>query len=174
MVLLHCDTQLLLFLTEGQKIAKKLSIQVSKETRTLRALLEEYNTCQAISRDSSSSLTLHDVLDSSVLAKILNPKLSTYRPDRQQITSAYLMLTRSHEEMEMLQSDMKNVVLYYETRAKAIEDTIKEPCQLGPLYVRGAHALLQNMLPEANVQLAKCKQLFATCNTPFSSNNEDI
>ena len=73
--------------------------------------------------------------------------------------------------MEMLQSEMKNVLLYYETRVSAIKTTMDmpdEPSQLEPKCIRGAHALLYNMLSDTNVQLAKCKQLFATCKTAAS------
>ena len=72
--------------------------------------------------------------------------------------------------MEMLQSEMKNVLLYYETRVSAIKTTMDmpdEPSQLEPKCIRG-HALLHNKRSNTNVQLAKCKQLFATCKTPAS------
>ena len=147
---------------------------MSKETRTLKALLEEYNACQTIATDGSSTLSLLDVLDPSTLAQILNPKLSVYKPGRQQIISAYIMLTRSHEEMEMLQSEMRNVVHYYETRVSAIKTIMDEPSRLETKYIRGAHALLHNMLIDTTVQLAKCKQLFAMClNAPASVYSED-
>ena len=161
----------LLFRIISQRIKKFLSVQVSKETRTLKALLEEYNACQTIATDGSSTLSLLEVLDLSTLAQVLNPKLSVYKPGRQQIISAYIMLTRSHEEMEMLQSEMKNVVHY---RVIAIKNIMDEPSRLEPKYIRGAHALLYNMLSDTTVQLAKCKQLFAKClNAPASVYSED-
>lgn len=39
---------------DGQKIAKKLSVQISKETNSLKSLLLEYNAC--ISADSTISV----------------------------------------------------------------------------------------------------------------------
>jgi hypothetical protein len=143
---------------QGQKIAKKLSTQVSKETRNMKGLLEEYDACQAIASGNSGNLTLPDVLDPSALAKMLNPKLTAYKPDRQEIINAYIMLTRSKEEMEMLQREMGNVLHYYEDRVVVIQSVMDECSQLKS--ARGAHALLHNMLINTNVQLQKCKQLF--------------
>ena len=134
---------------------------MSKETRNLKGLLEEYNACQTIA--NSGNLTLPDVLDSSTLADMLNSKLTAYKPDRQEIINAYVMLTRSHEEMEMLQGEMGNVLHYYEDRVAAIQSALDECSQLTPSVARGACALLHNMLTDTNVQLQKCKQLF----TPF-------
>ena len=96
----------------GQKIAKKLSTQVSKETRVLKALLQEYNACQAILTGNYSGLTLMDALDSSTLAHILHPKLCAYTPGKQEIINAYLIMTRSIEEIEMLQSEMQNIIYF--------------------------------------------------------------
>lgn len=151
---------------DGQKIAKKLSVQLSKETRNLKVLLEEYNACQTISSESTLHpyLTMNDILESSTLAKMLNPTLTMYKPDRHEIINAYLMLTRSHEDMEMLQGEMENVLQYYDERvdANAIQK-IRDDCRLD----RGAHALLHKMLGDTHQLLAKCRVLF----TPYLSDD---
>ena len=66
-------------ITEGQKIAKKLSTQVARETKKIKALLQEYNASQAVA-GSTGSLTVADGLDSATLAQTLHPKLCVLTP----------------------------------------------------------------------------------------------
>lgn len=146
---------------DGQKIAKKLSAQLTKETRNLKGLLEEYNACKTISTGSNlPHLEITDVLESSSLAKILNPTLITYKPDRQEIINSYLMLTRSCEEIKMLQGEMENVLHYHEERIDSIQSIMDENRQ-----DRGAYAILHRMSDETHKLLAKCRVLF----TPYLS-----
>ena len=50
---------------DGQKIAKKLSQQLSKETNAIKILLQEHNAC---SNESCDEMTLSDAMDPSVIA----------------------------------------------------------------------------------------------------------
>ena len=150
-----------LFCTEGQKIAKKLSVQVYKESKKIKALLQEYNACQAVA-GSTNSFTLVDILDSSTLAKVLQPKLCALTPDKQELINTYIMAKRSEEEIHMLENEMENTTLYYENRTAIIESiltTIKQECA----YDRGTRALLLNVLEATNVQVVKCRRLFSVC-----------
>jgi len=62
---------------DGQKIAKKLSVQISKETKKIESLLPEYNACQVvIGGDSAPLLLLEEALDPSLLAAVLKPNSS--------------------------------------------------------------------------------------------------
>jgi len=62
---------------DGQKIAKKLSVQISKETKKIKSLLPEYNACQVvIGGDSAPLLLLEEALDPSLLAAVLKPNSS--------------------------------------------------------------------------------------------------
>ena len=58
---------------EGQKIARKLSIQITKQTQKLKTLLQEYNACHDAAGDSGGILSLSDVTDSAKLSQIINP-----------------------------------------------------------------------------------------------------
>ena len=136
---------------------------MSKETRNLRALLEEYGACKTIATGSSGTLTLTDVLDPSALARILDPKLCGHKPGRQDIINAYVMLSRNHEEMEMLLSEMKNVLHYYEIRVAGILNAMDEYSNLHTAFAKGAHALLHNILSDTYIHFHKCKELF----TPY-------
>ena len=103
------------------------------------------------------------MLDSSKLAQLLNPKLSFYSTDKQELIDAYLMLMRSGEENEMLECEMKNVICYYEKRVEMLSNAIDNPSQLALECERGARALLLNLLQDARQHLDKCRQLFSNC-----------
>ena len=127
----------------------------------MKTLLQEYNACQAVS-GSINSLTLHDILDSSTLARLLQPKLCALTPDKQELINTYIMLKRTSEEICMLESEMANVTQYFEDRRDTIESTlmaIKPECA----YTRGARALLLNLLQVTRLQVDKCRRLFSVC-----------
>lgn len=146
---------------EGQKIAKKLSTQISKETLKIKALAQEYNACQSVT-GHTNGLAIADALDSSTLAKILQPKLCEVTPHRQELINAYIMLKRSSEEIQMLKSDMTHTVQYYENRKAVIMNAITSIGQ-EHAYDRGARALLLSFQQATDLQVDKCKQLFSAC-----------
>lgn len=146
---------------DGQKIAKKLSTQISKETLKIKALVQEYNACQSVT-GHTNCLTLADALDSSTLAKILQPKLCEITPHRQELINAHCMLKRSSEEIQMLKSDMAHTVQYYENRKSVIMNTVTSIDQ-EHAYDRGARALLLSLLQATDLQVEKYRQLFSAC-----------
>ena len=98
--LLHAD---------GQKIAKKLSRQVTSETKRLRTLLEEYNTCQLVVSSSLIQITLDEALDPEVLFSKLHADTTSSKP-HQDILEAYLQMKCSNEEIVLLESEMANTI----------------------------------------------------------------
>ena len=101
--LLHAD---------GQKIAKKLSCQVTSETKRLRTLLEEYNICLLVVSSSSIQITLDEALDPEVLSSKLHADTTSSKP-HQDILEAYLQMKRSNEEIVLLESEMENTIHFY-------------------------------------------------------------
>jgi len=76
---------------DGQKIAKKLSVQISKETKKIKSLLPEYNACQVvIGGDSAPSLLLEEAL-----AAVLKPNSSLPFDSKRELIDAYIPLKRS-------------------------------------------------------------------------------
>ena len=57
---------------DGQKIAKKLSVQITKEGRNIRGLLEKYSVVSA--GDKSQALTLQEALDPELVESRLQAK----------------------------------------------------------------------------------------------------
>ena len=156
-------------ITEGQKIAKKLSTQVAREIKKIKALLQEYNACQAVA-GSTCCLTVADALDSAMLTQILHPKLCALTPDKQELINSYIMLTRRKEVVEMLKCDMSNVLHYYNDRKAIITSTI-ESFQQESDYSRGACNLLKDLLHATNLHMDVCRKSFSVClhelETPF-------
>ena len=139
-------------------------IQISKETKKLKALLQEYNVCQAFDSDGfHGNLTIADVLDLQTLSEILHPKIGLYTQEKQELIDAYTLLQRSVEEIKMLESEMKNVICYYEHRKEALADTIHNFSEGNIALHRGACALLLNILESIKEQLDRFKQQFSLC-----------
>lgn len=140
---------------EGQKIAKKLSSQINKESITLQSLLEEYNACGV---SYSDSLCFPDIFDPSIVESKLQ-SLGTWcslaAGEKRKIIDSYLVLCRCKEEIAMLQEDVSNVVAYYTTRRSVIQEQIQwHSCQES-LYSKGATSLLQSALNETSRLLSQ-------------------
>ena len=107
---------------DGQKIAKKLSQQLSKETNAIKTLLQEHNAC---SNESCDEMTLSDAMDPSVIAtKLEQVGLATptgiSSGKKREVIDAYLLVCRSSEEISMLEKEMHSIIHYYEERENVI------------------------------------------------------
>ena len=109
--------------SEGQKIAKKLSQQLSKETSSIKCLLDEYNGRCATSK-AYDFLTMSEALSKGVIEGRLQGLGTSYSSiatgSKREIIDAYLMLTRVMEEIQMLQKEIENMLNYYSRREKCI------------------------------------------------------
>ena len=105
--------------TDGQKIAKKLSQQISKETNEVKILLREYNSSSSQPYDE---LTISDALEPSVIAARLGSTTpaGVSSGKKREAMGAYLLIMRSSEEIALLEKEMKNIVDYYENRDTTI------------------------------------------------------
>ena len=99
-----------------KKIAKKLSFQISKETKSVKNLLEEYSACQP---SLSDKICLPEALDPSFIGDRLH-KIGTWGSvasgKRRAVIDAYLAACRSREEIEMLREDALNTCTFYERK----------------------------------------------------------
>ena len=117
-------------------------------------MLQECNACHVATGDSGSILSLAEVMDSSKLSQILDPCYSYL--DRQELIEAYLLLTRSSEELKLLVCDMENVISYYKNRVKILADAVENECGRER---SGAHALLRGLLQQTEQQLKQYRGL---------------
>lgn len=146
---------------DGQKIAKKLSIQIGKETKSVRSLVEEYHAC--LSTSDESNLSFDEALNPSTMAiKLENFGMwchSVASGKKREIIDAYLMLCRSKEDMCMLKEEAENIVLYYEHRKKCIVLTLQElQSTTADCFSRGATVLLYRLLHVANTLLEQASE----------------
>ena len=128
--------------TDGQKMAKKLSIQISKETKCVKRLLTEYNACcQSFSEPETEQINFPQALDSSKVGETLQNygvSCTIASGRRREIIDAYLALTRSKEDISMLIQEAENIVTYYQKRRKVIVKEIEHVSQHG-LFQQGDH-----------------------------------
>ena len=102
------------------KIAKKLCNQITKETKSLKALLYKYNAF-----DEVPNITLAEAQDPLRIEERLrdfgcwhSSVLATGK--KRQIIDAYLSLCRSNEELFMLEEEAASMTTYYEKRKISI------------------------------------------------------
>ena len=84
--IVHC------YLADGQKIAKKLSLQISKETKKIKELLPEFNACHVVV-SKHEPLQLQEVLDSSKLTTIVHPHRLTAVLQKESLLMHTLLLS---------------------------------------------------------------------------------
>ena len=145
---------------DGQKIAKKLSVQITKEGRNIRGLLEKYSVVSA--GDRSQALTLQEALDPELVESRLQAKGSytaIASGERRVIIDSYLMLCRSREEMSLLKLEAQNVVTYYEDMEQALEEELGRRSADVTDYNRGAISLCHGHLKRVKVLLAQGKEV---------------
>ena len=132
--------------SDGQKIAKKLSFQISKETKSVKKLLEEYSACQSSLPDK---IYLPEALDPSFIGNKLH-KMGTWGSvasgKKRAIIDAYLAACRSKEEIEMLKEDASNNCAFYERKFEIITAKLQSLSSQEDLFSRGAKALLRNFM----------------------------
>ena len=150
--------QTLLFSTsDGQKIAKKISKQISTETKDVKELVQEYN------HWSSKELTLAEALNPMEVVQQLEQigmakpgSLSTGR--KRELIDAYLLLSRSKEELAMLEEDVHNIINYYKKREADIMKELHE-AEASDMQTRGKKTLLYNLLQENSTLLKNNEQV---------------
>ena len=153
----------MLLCIDGQRIAKKLSHQVTKETKKLTTLLEEYNVCQLLVSSSSTQIhvTLDEALDPDVLSCKLHTECGATSSKPQDVIEAYLQMTRSNEEIVLLENEMLNTIQFYAEQRKSlllVIDQMKE-AQLSEsnAFRRGAVALLHSLFRRTDKLYQQCR-----------------
>ncbi len=138
---------------DGQKIAKKLCSQVSKETKVIKCLLEEYHACQSVCDDSSDIISLSEALDPlsiRVRVESFNALATTGDRNKEEAIQSYLILCRSKEEINFLKDDALNVIRYYERKKQVVYDKIAHLSTRIDSFSRGSIALLHLLLMDVD------------------------
>ena len=137
---------------DGQKVAKRISKQIGKETIKVKRLLEQFNACcSVLSSDDLEQVTLVSVLDPAGLFwtahsnSKLDIQLSPLVPlsVKQDLISFWLQKQRSLEEIKMLKIEMLNVLEYFWMKGMRMKIKIQELLQTEQTdFVRGSISIL--------------------------------
>ena len=113
------------------KIAKRLTTNIAKETKTVKKLLEDYNIAFSVVTASFTPHTLSDILspESNFWQGLT---FSTHCKEipwnvQKDIMSTYVLIKRTDEELSLLNEEMENVLSYCIQRKECIHqlDSIK-------------------------------------------------
>lgn len=130
-------------LLDGQKIAKRLSKQITKETCSIKSLLKDINE----SGFHNDPLSLEEAFNPSILKLRLHSlgfEMPNTMDNKREIIQAYLTRRRCEEEIQLLIADANNMVLYYSKLKAEIIGTIEDLRLKTDLQSRGYAAMLWN------------------------------
>ena len=165
--------------TDGQKIAKKLSIQITNETKLLQVLVREYNACITLCNHTHlQQIDMQEAKDPSVLqskvtltAVLHHGSLSSAK--KLDIINAHLMVTRAKEEILLLKEEMFNTLMYYKNMSDCVEAAIREITEaFQNNFTRGCIALLTNKLMEIHRHIKLCAVFPLDNDSTFVENQE--
>ncbi len=138
---------------DGQKIAKRLSRQIARETKNIKDLLVEHNLCCS----SGDSLPYSSALDLEVLSTLLEiAHSSPEMKKKHEVVEEYLLLLRSREEIKLIEVEVDSVVAFYSSKKAVIEAEIKQFSDTSARSI-GAKCLLIQLLQEV-IQLQQCME----------------
>lgn len=149
---------------DGQKIAKRLSGQILKESKRIKTLLLDYNMCPF-----QIEISPEEAFDPSILSSKLDSTLQSRSSlMKQDIIQTSLLIQRSKEEIAMLQCEIENTLTFYQQKVKSIDAEIIKLTQekLTTDFTRGSIALLHHLK-------LKVMKAIDDCNSRFSIINKD-
>lgn len=132
-----------------RKLQKKLSIQIKKETKSIRTLLEEYSVCQ--SSDISGTISLSEALDPQSIGTRLQSigKWGTVAiGKKREIIDAYLAFCCSKEAM--LGEEASSICAFYQEKLNIISKRQINFSNKDDPFSRGAKALLCNLFEKTS------------------------
>ena len=142
---------------DGQKIAKRLSKQISKETTLLKSLLREYNAVCTTSLKSDDTLTMPSALDPESIEGRLSALGTKYTSiatgNKRRILDAYSILSRSREELVMLKQESQMLVQYYEQRKQRVIAQLSNLSDESTTFSRGAVTMLKGLVERTGLYL---------------------
>ena len=124
---------------DGQKIAKRLAKQIARESKTIKDWLLEYN---QYCLDDDDKLVLSSVFNLEVLSTLLTVAHSSpERNKKQEIFEEYLLLLRSHKEIELLEAEVNSARKHYLAKKATIEaEIVRHSDSLSPYSVGAVFA----------------------------------
>lgn len=153
------------FLIDGQKIAKKLGKGITKETSTAKHLLNELNASLSQADVSFVHIPLADVLSpvSDFWQCHSTPSHEIPSTVKRDIIEAFLLQKRCKEELSLLQSEMQNVIDYYNQKEAIINNVLHEIANSEEnQYTRGCICLLKKLKLEVELFRSKAASAYSS------------
>ena len=140
---------------DGQKIAKRLCRQITKETNKLKRLVMEYN----LRTSPDTELTVEMVIDPQNTLSTDHGTTLTLR-QRHNIIQAYLRKKRSEEEIELLETEMKRTLETLLEKEEKLSHMCAKLIQNTDQFSRGAHNVITNIKLRIEHCIAKSRMAF--------------
>ena len=151
-----------MFFLDGQKIAKKLEVQVRSETLKIKSLVPQYNLYQAEGSPESKDMLLQDAFDPAFLATQLQPHLLFYSKAKQELINACLTVQRSSEEIALVRDEMQRTLNYYSNMLNKVDISLTQFSTCQPsLFARGAISLLHSFRKAVAMRMRVCQDHFS-------------
>ena len=161
---------------DGQKIANKLSKQITKITSTIRSLLARHNSlCKDI---GETSLSMSDILD--VESEVWSHQSNQDTPGmvwiststKHDIIQSYMLIKRCEDEIAMVTDEMDCLKEYYRTQISVVSSTITDlESKPSTAFTQGAISLLVKLKWSLELLLHKATTTF---NEYFSTTSASI
>ena len=148
---------------DGQKIAKRLSVSITKETKTAKKLLQEYNAAASAINDAHVPICVEEALlpDSDFWQTVAMPSSSPLSwSTKKDITSAYLLKKRSEEELRLLKGEMQNVLVYCRQFEELLNNLIDNTRSSVDQYSKGLASLLLKKLEDVRLYHSTAEATF--------------
>ena len=119
---------------DGQKIAKRISSQINKESRKIKKLVNEYN-----SDSPPAEISMQTALNPDETAIDFGSKC------RNDLVHAYLRKIRSCEEIALLKEEIQNAREYICEKKRSIRSMCETLSTCDDVFSRGACNLLTHL-----------------------------
>ena len=162
LTLTFCDV---ISIIDGHKIAKKLSIQITKQTKSVKKILKECNVAQSTINSTNELWDLSDVLlpSNSFWESSRMPLGDGTVPFnvKSEAIQSYLLLKRSEEEIKLLRQDLSNAIDYYERKQQLLSERVKQLLHKESLsiYHKGTICLLTLHSWKIELAISKLKSI---------------
>ena len=148
-----------IFTIEGHYMASRLSRSITTQSRKLRSLLTEYNATVS----SVEQLSWEDVTDLTSSLWLTSHRNDFLVPRSVRITGINILMKskRAVEELQLLKSEMHNVLKFHIEQHTALVDAILQLQAVPSEFNRGAVCLLKIRKYHCERELKACSKSFS-------------
>ena len=154
---------------DGHKIARRISKQITQQTKKLKVALGYYNAASVVLDPSCSPVSFSAITstDSSFWRTSFSDCRKAPSDVQHDLIHNYLLLKRSGEELELLKQDVDNTLRYYSFESKVLLELLQQlECQSSSAYLNGCAAMLKQRLMQVHQLIGKATDTISVMNDP--------